>query len=302
LISTALGGEPIGTFFEDQQRFSIVARFDQGRITSPEAIGSLPVYSRAGVPIPLEQVADLSFQEAPTIIARDNGRRRITVCCDIASEDERSFVAEAQRRIAAEIDVPPGYRVRWIGLFENIKRTREQFAWLIPLTIALVYGSLVLAFRSHRESLAVLLTIPASFLCAAVALHCREMSLNASSVVGFVLLCGMSVIGSIMIVQWIDTLRRQGIPRDAAIVEGAVHRTRPVLMASLATILGLFPASIARGLGSDLQRPLACVIVWGLVGAMFWTIFVLPVLYQVLASKHIPVDPHAADQLPQDAA
>jgi cobalt-zinc-cadmium resistance protein CzcA len=115
------------------------------------------------------------------------------------------------------------------------------------------------------------------------------MTLNVSSSAGFVLLCGMSVIGSVLLVQWIDQLRRQGVPRDEAIVRGAQERLRPILMASLAAILGLFPASIAHGVGSDIQRPLATVIVWGLAGSTFWTLFIVPVLYRLFAAKKLPV-------------
>jgi cobalt-zinc-cadmium resistance protein CzcA len=288
LVSTALGGEPVGTLYEPGRRFDIVARFDRGVLTSPESIGTLPVYSRSGVPLPLDQVADLSFTETPTLIARENGRRRITVRCRIEGRDERSFGVEARQRVDAGLEVPAGYHVRWIGMFENLIRIREKFLWFIPVTIAVVYVVLVLAFRSHRESLAVLPAIPVSFAGGALGLVVHDMTLNVSSSSGFVLLCGMSVIGSVLLVQWIDQLRRQGVPRDEAIVRGAQERLRPILMASLAAILGLFPASIAHGVGSDLQRPLATVIVWGLAASTLWTLLVVPVLYRLAAASQQP--------------
>lgn len=288
LVSTALGGEPVGTLHEPGRRFDIVVRFDRGVLTSPESIGALPVYSRSGVPLPLDQVADLSFAETPTIIARENGRRRITVRCKIEGRDERSFGVEARQQVDAGLEVPAGYKVRWIGMFENLIRIREKFLWFIPITIAVVYALLVLAFRSHRVSLAVLPAIPVSFVGAAEGLVVQGMTLNVSSGSGFVLLCGMSVIGSVLLVQWIDQLRRQGVPRDEAIVQGAQERLRPILMASLAAILGLFPASIAHGVGSDLQRPLATVIVWGLAASTLWTLLVVPVLYRLAAPERRP--------------
>jgi cobalt-zinc-cadmium resistance protein CzcA len=287
LISTALGGEPVGTLYETDRRFDIVVRFDRSVLASPEAIGALPVYSRSGVPLPLDEVADLSFQETPTLIARDNGRRRITVRCKIAGRDERSFGAEARARIDAGLEIPAGYRVRWIGMFENLIRIREKFLWFIPLTIAVVYAALVLAFRSHRAALAVLPAIAVSFVGGALGLVACGMTLNVSSGAGFVLLCGMSVVGSVLLVQWIDQLRRQGVARDAAIVQGAQERLRPILMASLAAILGLFPASIAQGVGSDIQRPLATVIVWGLAASTLWTLLAVPVLYRLFAAEKI---------------
>lgn len=284
LINTALGGEPIGTLYDGERRFDIVARFNRKHMTSPESIGRLPVYTQDEIPIPLIQVAKFDLTEGQTFIARESGRRRITVRCDIVGRDQGGFVAEAQRRFAQEVIVPERYRVRWIGMFENLERASRHFLLVIPVTIALIYGLLLVTFGTQRESLLVLLSVPFAFIGGALALYVRGMTFNVSSGVGFAALFGVSIMNGVLLVEWISTLRKRGRGLDEAILEGASGRLRPILMASLVAILGLLPASVATGLGSDVQRPLATVIVWGLVSSMVLTLFVIPVLYRIVHS------------------
>ena len=285
LINTALGGEPVATLYEGDRRFDIVARFDRTAITSPSAIGSLPVFTHTGVPIPLSQVADFSVRDGQTIIARDSGRRRITVRCDIVGRDQGGFVSEAQKKFANAIPIPDGVRVRWIGMFENLVRASRHFLIVIPVTVVIIYAVLVITFGAQREALLVLLSVPFAFIGGALALYVRGMTLNVSSGVGFAALFGVSVMNGVLMVEYIAHLRQNGMPLEQAIVEGALGRLRPILMASLVAILGLLPASVARGLGSDVQRPLATVIVWGLFSSMILTLFVVPVLYRLFAAS-----------------
>lgn len=285
LINTALGGEPIGTLYEENRRFDIVARFDRQILTSPQAIARLPVYSQSGAPIPLEQVATFKITDGQTLIARDSGRRRITVRSDIVGRDQGGFVDEAKRHFAEQMKVPEGVKVRWIGMFENLERASKHFAFVMPVTVAIIYGLLLATFASQRKAMLVLLGVPFAFIGGALALYFRGMTLNVSSGVGFAALFGISIMDGVLMVEWISTLRERGMGLDQAIVEGALGRIRPVLMTSCVAILGLVPASIARGLGSDVQRPLATVIVWGLVSCVLLTLFVLPVLYRVFAPK-----------------
>lgn len=287
LINTALGGEPIGTLYEGDRRFDIVARFDRNTIKSPAAVGNLPVYTDKGVPIPLSQIADFSLTDGQTIIARDSGQRRITVRCDIVGRDQGSFVADAKRQFAGAITAPEGIGVRWIGMFENLERATRHFLILIPVTIAIIYGLLLWMFHSPREAFLVLLSLPFAFLGGALALYFRGMTLNVSSGVGFAALFGVSVMDSVFMVEWITAVRRRGVDPDEAVVQGALGRLRPSLMTSSVAILGLLPASLAVGLGSDVQRPLATVIVWGLVSTEILTLFVVPVLYRILAPKQL---------------
>ena len=290
LINTALGGEPIGKFYDEGRRFDIVAKFDRSYLESPQSIGRLPVFSSNGVPIPLAQVATFTLTDGQTMIAREGGRRRITVRCDIVGRDQGSFVAEAKRLFAGKIHAPEEVRVRWIGMFENLERASRHFMIVIPVTIAIIYVLLYVTFRTQREALLVLLSVPFAFIGGVVALYVRGMTFNVSSGVGFAALFGVSIMNGVLIVEWIATLIRQGKPIDEAIVQGALGRLRPIVMASLVAILGLLPASVARGLGSDVQRPLATVIVWGLVSSMLLTLFVLPVLYRFVARPKVTTE------------
>jgi heavy metal efflux system protein len=283
LINTALGGEPIGAIYEGERRFDVVVKFDREYMRSPDAVGRLPVFNADGVPIPLSQVAEIRLQDGQTIIAREGGRRRLTVRCDIVGRDQGGFVAEAQALFDRELasSVPRGYRVSWLGMFENLARARRHFGALIPVTIAIIYVLLVVTFGSQRAALAVLLSLPVAFIGGAVALVLRGMHLNVSSGVGFAALFGVSIMNGVLMVRSITTLRIQGLPIDDAIIEAAESRLRPILMASLVAILGLLPASLATGLGSDVQRPLATVIVWGLLSSTILTLYVVPVMYRI---------------------
>ncbi len=283
LINTALGGEPIGTLYEGERRFDIVARFDRELLKSREAIERLPVYANNGVPIPLSQVANFTIVDGQTMIARDSGRRRLTVRCDIVGRDQGGFVKEAQALFEREVKVPAQVQVRWLGMFENLARARRHFLYVIPITISIIFVLLITTFGNVREALIVLLAVPFAFVGGTLALYLRGMHLNVSSAVGFATLFGVAIMDGVVMVQWITALRRQGLPLDDAIVQGTLGRLRPILTTSLVAILGLLPASVAIGLGSDVQRPLATVIVWGLVSSTILTLFIVPVLYRIAA-------------------
>jgi cobalt-zinc-cadmium resistance protein CzcA len=281
LINTALGGEPIDTFYENDRRFGIVSRFDPKFVTSPRSIGLLPVFNDKGVPIPLESVARFTSVDGETMIARENSHRRMTVRCDIVGRDQGGFVADAKALFAQRLKAPDDIRVRWIGMFENLERASKHFAWVIPVTLALVFVLLVSSFGRVREAAIVMLCVPFACVGGVLALYVRGMTLNVSSGVGFAALFGVSIMNGVVILEWITELRKRGLERDAAILAGVQGRLRPVLMASLVAILGLLPASVAKGLGSDVQRPLATVIVWGLTCALTMTLFILPVFYRM---------------------
>jgi cobalt-zinc-cadmium resistance protein CzcA len=282
LINTALGGDPIGTVYEGERRFDIVAKFERGEINSPQAIGKLPVYNNDGVPIPLSQVAQIEVIDGQTMIARENSNRRLTVRTDIVGRDQNGFVLDAQARFAKEMadEVPAGYRVNWIGMFANLEHARAHFALLIPITILLVFLLLMYTLRSIRAGLVVITAVPFALIGGVLALWYRGMNLNVASAVGFSALFGLAMMDGVLMVQQITNLRRRGAGMAYAIVQGANDRLRPVLMTSIVAIFGLLPASLATGLGSDVQRPLATVIVWGLFSSTVLTLFVVPVLYE----------------------
>jgi cobalt-zinc-cadmium resistance protein CzcA len=282
LINIALGGEPVGALYEGERRFDIVAKFAREHLRSPQAIGRLPVHNAEGIPIPLAQVATIAVVDGQTIIAREEGRRRLTVRADIVGRDQGGFVAEAQRLFEKEMAVPNGYRVSWLGMFENLARARQHFQILVPVAIAVIYVLLLTTFGSQRAAVLLLLAIPCAFIGGAIALFVRGMNLNVSAGVGFAAVFGVSIMNGVLLMRTITALRLQGAALEDAIIQGAVRCLRPITVASLVAILGLVPASLATGLGSDVKRPLATVIVWGLFSATALTLFIVPVFYRIL--------------------
>jgi hypothetical protein len=194
-------------------------------------------------------------------------------------------VADAQEKFEAEIaaSVPPGYRVGWLGMFENLARARVHFAYLIPITVAILFALLLVTFGSIRAAILVLMGIPFACIGGVLALYLRGMHANVSTGVGFCALFGIAIMDGVLMVRGITVLRESGTELRSAIVQGAQERLRPILMTAIVAILGLLPASLATGLGSDVQRPLATVIVWGLCSSTVLTLFVVPVFYYLLA-------------------
>jgi cobalt-zinc-cadmium resistance protein CzcA len=288
LIDTALGGQPISTLYEGERSFDIVARFDRDLIRSREAIERLPVYANNGVPIPLSQVAHFHIVDGQTLIARDSGHRRLTVRCDIVGRDQGGFVRDAQAQFANRVKIPEGVTIRWLGMFENLARARTHFAIVMPIAVAMVFVLLLISFGNLRETLTVLAAVPFAFVGGMLALYVRGMNLNVSSAVGFATLFGVAIMDGVVLVQCITQLRRQGHTLDQAVIQGARRRFRPILTTAPVAILGLLPASVAVGLGSDVQRPLATVIVWGLASSTVLTLFIVPVIYRLVA-------PHTLD-------
>jgi cobalt-zinc-cadmium resistance protein CzcA len=288
MIDTAIGGAPVGTLFEGERRFDIVSRFSPEHLLSPQALGRLPVYNMDNVPIPLAQVARIEIVDGQTMIARADGRRRLTVRSDIVGRDQGGFVAEAQERFEQEIRMPPGYHVAWLGMFDNLKRAKAHFALLVPVTIGVIYLLLLVTFKSQRAALILLMAIPFAFVGGAIALYLRDMSMNVSAGVGFAAVFGVSIMDGVLLLRTIASHRLAGVPLEQAIIDGATRLLRPILITALVAILGLVPASLATGLGSDVQRPLATVIVWGLFSATMMTLLLVPVLYR-LAVPSLPI-------------
>jgi cobalt-zinc-cadmium resistance protein CzcA len=285
LVNTALGGDPVANLYENERVFDIVVKFDRAYLSSPQAVARLPVFTTDGTPIPLGQVAKVEVKDGQTLIAREGGKKRVTVRCDIVGRDQGGFVQEAQEKFAAETkdQMPSGYKENWIGMFENLARAKKHFAVVGPITVAVLFAMLLVTLGSLRGALAVGLALPGAFIGGALAIHLRGMNLNVSVMVGFAALFGVSIMNGVLMSQRITNLRNEGMMLDDAIRGGAAEMLRPIAMASLVAMLGLLPASMATGLGSDVQRPLATVIVWGLFSSTAATLFLVPVFYRLLA-------------------
>jgi len=282
VIDLALGGAPIGGVFEGERRFDVVARFVPEARGSPAAIAEILIPTRDGARIPLSQLAEIRMSDGATIIARRENRRAITVRTNIRGRDQGSFVAEAQRRFAEGVKLPPGYTVEWGGQFENFARARERFGFIMPITLGVIFVLLFVAFGTVLDAALVLVTVPFSLAGGVVALYLRGMNLNVSAAVGFISLFGVAVMSGLLYISEIKRRRGiTGVTLEDAVLQGSKAQLRPVLMVIVVAALGMVPAMLAQGIGSDIQRPLATVLVGGLTSTLVLTPLALPAVYLV---------------------
>ncbi|PJZ70704.1 CusA/CzcA family heavy metal efflux RND transporter [Leptospira perolatii] len=285
VVNTAIGGLPVSEINEDEKRFDILVKYAPEYRKAPQAIALLPVFNEQGEPIPLGQISEIRVTDGETIIARARGSRRITVRTDIRGRAQGDFVAEAQSKFRNTIQVPKGYKVEWLGMFENLSRARIHFGLLVPISLLLILLLLLFLFRSISLSMLVLLSVPFAATGSIVALFLRGMHLSVSVGVGFTTLFGIASMHGILLVSRIHHLQQEGLPIDQAILQGASMRLRPVLMTSFVAFMGLLPASLSTGIGSDIQRPIATVMVWGILSSTFLSLILLPVFYKIIQDK-----------------
>ncbi len=238
-----------------------------------------------GAWIPLSQVADITVSEGPNQISREGGMRRIGVECNISGRDLGGFVAEARRTIERQVTLPPGYFLDWGGQFENQQRAMQRLAVILPMTIGLILLLLYLTFHSMRISLLVIFNLPFALIGGVLALLLSGLYLSVPASVGFIALFGIAVLNGIVLLSYIAQLQEQGLAIGEAIFQGCLNRIRPVLMTATITILSLTPLLFARGPGSEIQRPLAVVVVGGLISSTLLTLILLPVLYSIFAKR-----------------
>jgi cobalt-zinc-cadmium resistance protein CzcA len=286
LIEVGIGGRAVGQLFLGERRYDIAVRFVEGARDSPETIGNLLLGTSEGAGIPLAQVATIDLRSGESTITRENNRRHLTVKLNIRGRDLSSFLEEAHARIAAQVHFDPArFQLVWGGQFENQKRAQGRLAIVMPMVLALIFILLYGAFGKARNAALILVNVPLALLGGMLALYLRGMTLNVSSAVGFIALFGVSVQNGVIMVSNLNRVAQGSDDLAAAVVRGATERLRPVLMTATVAALGLVPAALARGIGSDVQRPLATVIVGGLASATALTLFVLPALYEVIERR-----------------
>ena len=285
VIDLAIGGTPITAVFEGERRFDVVARFVAEARADPDTIGRLLIPTRDGARVPLQHLAALRVLDGATIIARRENQRQVTVRTNIRGRDQGGFVAEAQQRFTDAVKMPPGYRVSWGGQFENFQRAKHRLSYIVPITIGIIFALLFMTFGSTRDALLVLLNVPFSLAGGLLALSLRGMHLNVSAVVGFISLFGVAVMSGVLYIAEVRRRREQeeGDLREVA-VEAAAVQFRPMLLLIVVAMLGMMPAALARGIGSDIQRPLATVVVGGLISTLVLTLLALPAVY-ILAHR-----------------
>jgi len=280
VIELAIGGRIVSSVFEGEKKFDITVRYVPEARVDAAAIGRILVTTREGGRVPLAQLAEISVANGATIIARRENQRQITIRTNIRGRDQGGFVADAQRRFAEQIKLPEGYQVAWGGMFENLDRARRRLTLILPITIALIFGLLFSTFGSSKNALLVMMSVPFSLVGGIVVLLARGINLSVSAAVGFISLFGVAVMAGVLIVAEINRRRElNGGNVEEAVVQGALIQMRLVLMMILVAMLGMIPAARATGIGSDVQRPLATVVVGGLLSTLLLTLLALPSLY-----------------------
>jgi Cu/Ag efflux pump CusA len=276
----SVGSKPLGGVVEGQLRFPLVVRLPERWRAGPEAIEALLIAAPSGERIPLSRLARVQVVEGPSTITREWGQRRVVVTTNVRGRDLGSFVAEARRKVAAAVPMPPGrYHLEWGGQFEHYERARMRLLIVVPLAAFLVFALLYLTYRNVVDALRVFTGVPFGWVGGIVALWLRGMPFSISAAVGFIALSGVAVLDDMILVSYVRQLRRRGLSVDEAVRQAAVTRLRPVLMTTLVASLGFLPMAFSTGMGAEVQRPLATVVIGGVIGAMVLSLLVLRVLY-----------------------
>lgn len=281
VIEMAIGGRAAGTMFEGERRFDITVRYIPDARTNITAIGNVLIPTHEGGRVPLNQLAEIKVVNGASIIARRENQRQITVRTNIRGRDQGSFVADAQSRFDAQIHLPAGYEVTWGGQFENLQRAKKRLTVILPITIAIIFVLLFFMFGSAKYAGMVLMNVPFSLVGGVLFLYLRKINLSVSAAVGFISLFGVAVMSGVLVIAEINRLRRTEPEKPVrwAIVQGSLGQLRPVLLMVVVALLGMVPAARASGIGSDVQRPLATVVVGGLLSTLFLTLLALPSMY-----------------------
>jgi cobalt-zinc-cadmium resistance protein CzcA len=283
-VSTAIGGTEAGRIFEGDRRFDVVVRLPEATRNDPTSLAALPIVSSTGVVVPLSSVARIQTAEGPNQISRDNGSRRMVVQANVRGRDLGGFVTDAQTRVE-RIDLPPGVRLDWGGQFENLKRAEQRLGLVVPIVFILIGVLLFMALGSFAEAGLVFACVPLALVGGALALLLRGMPFSVSAAVGFIAVSGVATLNGLVLMQAIRERLTAGLaPREAAI-EGASSRLRAVLTTALVAIVGFIPMAIAHGAGAEVQKPLATVVIGGLLTATALTLLVLPT-FAAKAVKH----------------
>ena len=280
LIETAFGGNEVGQLYEGQRRFGIVVRYPAEFRSSLQSIRNSTLRSSDGTLVPLSAVARIELQDSPPTISRESGQRRVVVGANVSGRDLGGFVAEVQSRVAAELPMPEGYFLSWGGQFENMERAMDTLTVIVPLTIAAIFFLLFMLFNSMRLASLIILVLPFASIGGVIALFVTGEYLSVPASVGFIALWGIAVLNGVVLVSSIRRLREDGMGVAEAVREGCVQRFRPVMMTATVAMLGLLPFLFATGPGSEVQRPLAVVVIGGLISSTLLTLVVVPTLYR----------------------
>ncbi len=292
-VGVALGGEEVGTFYEGMRRFPILVRLaDQDR-SNMESISNLPVGISGSATVPLREVADVRFKESYSSYSREQTKRRVAVLINPRGRDTEGFVQEAQEKVAAEVQLPAGYYLEWGGNFKNLKEAKSRLALLAPIALLLILLMIYAAFRNVLETALIFLCAPLALVGGVLALMIKGLPFSVSAGVGFIALSGIAVLNGVVMVNYFNQLRTEGMKGEDLVRKGASLRLRPVLMTALVDIFGFLPMAISTGMGAEVQRPLATVVIGGIISSTLLTLIILPSLYfalekYVVRFNHVP--------------
>jgi len=285
-VVESVGAKPLGEVVEGQLRFPLAARLVDVYRESPEAIGSLLISTPSGERIPLSRLAKVETVSGPSTITREWGQRRLTVTANVRGRDLGSFVADARRELAEKVSLPAGrYRLEFGGQFENLERAQLRLAIVVPVVLISIFGLLYLTYGNLLDALRVFTGIPFAWVGGIFALWLRDMPFSISAAVGFIAMSGVAVLDDMILVSCVRQLRKAGLSLDEAVTQAAITRLRPVLMTTLVASLGFLPMALSDGVGAEVQRPLATVVIGGVIGAMVMSLLVLRVLYLVFNTR-----------------
>ena len=276
VIETALGGKTATQIWEGERKFGVVLRFREQERGDVEALGNLLLEAPDGSQVPLDQVAKIEVHDGVMNISREAGRAMAAVGIFIKDRDMGSLVAEMKQKVAANLKLPEGYNITWGGEFENQERAMGRLAAIIPISILLIFILLFQAFNSVKSAALVIINVPFALIGGILALYVTGIHLSVSAAIGFIALFGQAVLNGVVMVSHFNQLQEDGAAPYEAVLEGAMTRLRTVMMTSLLAMLGLMPMALSHGIGSEVQRPLAVVIIGGLISASLLTLIVLP--------------------------
>ena len=279
LVELALAGKEVGYFVDKDKRFPVFIRLDEASRQDLEAIKRLPIPIFADTVVSLEEIATMAFKETYGAINRDNGYRRSTIMVNIRGIDNKTFVENAQKEVAEKIQLPEGYFIEWSGQYKNLQTASMRLSILIPLTLLIVFGMVYMAFNSFTKTLFIFVGIPFALLGGVISLFVVGLPFSVSAAIGFIALMGIAVLNGIVLINGFGSSSYQELPLKEKVINGATTRLRPVLMTALTDILGFLPMAVSVGVGSEVQRPLAIVIIGGILTATVLTLIVLPTTY-----------------------
>lgn len=279
LVQTTRAGRVVGTVVRGPRRFDLVVRLAESASADPVTLGNLLIPTTHGELVPLGRVADIQVDTGPAQISREHVQRRIVVETNIRGRDLGSFVAEAQRQVARAVSLPTGYEIAWGGQYEHLQEATGRLAVVVPITLLLILGVLSVIFGAMRPALLIFLNVPLALSGGILGLWIRGLPLSISAVIGFIALFGVAVLNGVVMVSHIRQLESDGIPTDQAVRQGAMDRLRPVLTTALVASLGFLPMAMATTMGAEVQRPLATVVIGGLVTSTALTLLLVPTVY-----------------------